>query len=319
MSQPLMSDRPLTEEAAEIRAAGAVLWRRGPDGPDVLLIHRPRRDDWSLAKGKREPGEQAPQTAVREVVEETGLRPALGRRLRTSHYLASGTPKLVDYWAAAAPMPDGPTPALVPNAEVDRIEWVSLRQAFDRLSYPSDAEVLDDFAQWPRRTVPLILLRHASAGRKQDWDGDDLLRPLDERGEADAHAIALLLACFEPVRVVTSPAARCVGTVAPYAALIGAAVVADAAFLVRQRVPSGSASRTDAGDPGQAITRLVADGVPTVVCAHGENIPELLAATCDYLGARPPAEPSLPKGSFWVLQASEGRLAGVERYDVGRA
>jgi 8-oxo-dGTP pyrophosphatase MutT (NUDIX family) len=85
-------------ELSEIEAAGAIVWRRGPDGPEVLLIHRPRRDDWSLAKGKRDPGEQLPQTAVREVVEETGLHPRLGRRLQSVRYLAgtctTGRPRI---------------------------------------------------------------------------------------------------------------------------------------------------------------------------------------------------------------------------------
>ena len=299
-------------ESGEIVAAGAIVWRRGPDGPEVLLIHRPRRDDWSLAKGKRDPGEQLPQTAVREVVEETGLRPVLGRRLRTVRYLASGHPKVVHYWAAAGPVP-GRGGRFLPNNEVDGIEWLSLPRAFERLSYPDDVAVLEDFAQWPHRTVPLIVMRHASAGRKQDWDGDDLLRPLDHQGRADALALVPLLACFEPVRVVSSSALRCTETVAPYAAHVGAPVEIDDALLVPVR---DSAHRTERADPAPAVGRLLAAGVPTLVCAHRENIPELLALACDYLGAKPPRELHLAKASFWVLQAAESSLAGMERYDV---
>ncbi len=143
------------------------MWRHGPDGPEVLLIHRPRRDDWSLAKGKRDPGEQLPQTAVREVVEETGIRPVLGGRLRSVSYLAGGRPKHVHYWAAAEPVPRGyPNLSFVPNHEVDGIEWLTLPDAYERLSYPDDVIVLRDFAKWPHRTVPFMVLRHASAGRK---------------------------------------------------------------------------------------------------------------------------------------------------------
>ena len=80
------------DDSGVIEAAGAIVWRHGPDGPEVLLIHRPRRDDWSLAKGKRDPGEQLPQTPVREVVEETGIRPVLGGSLRSVSYLAGGRP-----------------------------------------------------------------------------------------------------------------------------------------------------------------------------------------------------------------------------------
>src|SRR5271166_1963514 len=197
-------DAARSGEPGVIEAAGAIVWRHGLDGPEVLLIHRPRRDDWSLAKGKRDPGEHLPQTAVREVVEETGIRPVLGRRLQSVSYLAGGQPKHVHYWAAAEPVPRSCTTAsFVPNDEVDGIEWFPLPDAYRRLSYPDDVTVLRDFAKWPHRTVRFVIVRHASAGRKQGWDGDDLLRPLDAKGQADAPALVPLLACFEPVRVVS--------------------------------------------------------------------------------------------------------------------
>ena len=86
----------------EIRAAGAVLWRPGPSGTEILLVHRPRYDDWSLPKGKQEPGEHIVVTAVREVQEEASIVPVLGPHLRDVWYLAHGQPKRVDYWAARA-------------------------------------------------------------------------------------------------------------------------------------------------------------------------------------------------------------------------
>src|SRR5215469_17081811 len=89
-----------------ILSAGAVLWRPAADrghGTEVLLVHRPRYDDWSLPKGKREPGEHLLVTAVREVFEETTVRPVLGPQLPTTEYLALGRPKRVDYWSAVGP------------------------------------------------------------------------------------------------------------------------------------------------------------------------------------------------------------------------
>jgi 8-oxo-dGTP diphosphatase len=312
-------------EAGHIEAAGAVMWRYGPDGAELLLIHRPKRDDWSLAKGKREPGEHIAETAVREVTEETGLRPVLGRRLRTVRYDVNGVPKRVHYWAAARPparagggFRGGAPPGQhsVPNAEVDRVEWLTLPRARERLSYPHDAGVLDDFAQWPRETIPLILLRHASAGSKADWPGDDLLRPLDARGRADALTLAALLACYAPRRVVSSPAKRCADTVAPYAERIGATVETDVTLAPPDRSPELSSGRTSAADAASTIARVAADGVPAVVCTHRENIPALMAAACQQLGATPPADPSLAKGSFWVLQIGDGKLAGLERQEL---
>ena len=264
-----------------IEAAGAIVWRRGPDGPEVLLIHRPRRDDWSLAKGKRERGEMLPQTAVRETVEETGLRPVLGRRLHTVQYLASGRPKCVHYWAAAHPMDGrGPAWSFTPNDEVDGIEWVSLPRAYERLSYADDAVVLENFAKWPYRTAALIIMRHASAGDKRDWDGDDLLRPLDRKGQAEALALVPLLACFDPVRIVSSPAVRCTETVAPYAAHSGAPIEVDRTLTVPDRSQAYSAL-TSPDNPVTDAARLLADGVPTLVCAHRENIPQLLGGACE--------------------------------------
>ena len=301
-----------------IEAAGAIVWRRGPDGPEVLLIHRPRRDDWSLAKGKREPGEMLPRTAVRETVEETGLRPVLGRRLQTVQYLAGGRPKCVHYWAAAHPMDGrGPAWSFTPNDEVDGIEWVSLPRAYERLSYADDAVVLENFAKWPYRTAALIIMRHASAGDKRDWDGDDLLRPLDRKGQAEALALVPLLACFDPVRIVSSPAVRCTETVAPYAAHSGAPIEVDRTLTVPDRSQAYSA-RTSPDNPVTDAARLLADGVPTLVCAHRENIPQLLGGACEYLGAKPPSDPSLPKAGFWVLQAGERTLTGLERYELPR-
>ena len=299
-----------------IEAAGAVVWRRGPDGPEVLLIHRPRRDDWSLAKGKREPGEMLPRTAVRETVEETGLRPVLGRRLQTVQYLAGGRPKCVHYWAAAHPMNGrGPASSFTPNDEVDGLEWLSLPRAYERLSYADDAVVLGDFAKWPYQTAALVIMRHASAGDKHDWDGDDLLRPLDREGQAGALALVPLLACFDPVRIVSSPAVRCTETVAPYAAHVGAPIEVDHALTVPDRAP---AARTSPDHPVTDVARLLADGVPTLVCAHRENIPQLLGGACEHLGAKAPSDPSLPKAGFWVLQAGESTLAGLERYELPR-
>src|SRR5262249_19654316 len=82
---------------------GALLWRPGAQGPEVVLVHRPRYDDWSFPKGKSMPGEHVLITAVREVAEETEIEITLGRKLRTVRYLSDGRPQQVDYWAARPP------------------------------------------------------------------------------------------------------------------------------------------------------------------------------------------------------------------------
>lgn len=123
----------------EIWAAGGVVVRDGERGPEVLLVHRPDRDDWSLPKGKLDPGETLKQAALREVEEETGLRCRTTKRIGVVHYAHRGRPKAVVYWIMT--VVDG---SFAPNAEVDRVEWVRFGQAHRRLTYPHDAEFLDD-------------------------------------------------------------------------------------------------------------------------------------------------------------------------------
>jgi 8-oxo-(d)GTP phosphatase len=296
-------------------SAGAVVWRQGAHGVEVLLVHRPQYDDWSLPKGTREPGEHELLTAVREVFEETSVRAVLGPRLPATDYLAFGTPKKVDYWSATSS-----APLAAASHEIDAVLWQPLGGVAGRLSYPGDAAVLA--ALVPRQTVPLILLRHASAGSKRDWHGSDETRPLDARGAADARALAGLLACFAPcARVISSPAARCTQTVAPYAAGFGGSVEADAVLGVHARSSEPSLSRTSGGiSPGSVVRDLVAAGQPAVVCLHGENLAEALTAACSALGAAAPPEAgtrgaALSKGAFWVVHAAGAELAGLERYE----
>jgi 8-oxo-dGTP diphosphatase len=126
-----------------VRAAGGAVWRRRDDGTvEVVLVHRPRYDDWSLPKGKADPGETDEQAAVREVLEEAGVVGELGPELPTTTYLdRSGKKKRVRYWAMT--VTSGQVGA---DHEVDEAAWVPLAEARQRLSYPRDVEVLDALA-----------------------------------------------------------------------------------------------------------------------------------------------------------------------------
>ena len=296
-------------------AAGAAIWRPAADAgsgeSEVLLVHRPAYDDWSLPKGKSEPGEHILLTAVREVLEETCVRPVLGPRLPTVEYISWGRPKQVSYWAAFSPGLEA-----APGQEIDAISWLPLAQARKQLADTHDDPVIS--ALRPVETVPLIVARHASAGRKADWAGDDFARPLDAAGEADARVLAGLLACFAPAaRVISSPALRCTETVRPYAAGSGGTVEAEACLIPHGRSPHFSSRTEQAGALRHLLSALVAQRRPVVLCLHRENLPEVLAATCAALGAPAavPADPALPKGGFWVAHAADGELAGLERYE----
>jgi 8-oxo-dGTP diphosphatase len=287
--------------ADQIRAAGAVVWRLDGGGAQVLLVHRPKYDDWSLPKGKLEAGEHVLAAAVREVAEETGLTVSLGRRLPPVRYLVTDLPKRVDYWVAEAPSAAG---EFVPNREIDEIAWVPADASLGgRMTYQRDAETIAAFLAGPRRTTPLILLRHASAGSRAEWQGDDFARPLDAEGERDASALTGLLQCFGVRRVVSAPAERCVATVRPYAARVGGVEI-EPAFDVR----AGAGP-----DAEKAAAELAAADDPVIICAHRENLPVLVAAACAELGAGPPQGKPLRKGEFLVLHRAGG-LAAAERY-----
>ena len=119
-----------------IDAAGGVVVRDGR----VLLVHRPRYDDWTLPKGKLDPGESFEDAAVREVEEETGVRCTLGRELPAIQYEVRGRPNLVRYWLMA---PESQT-EFEPNDETDAIRWVTLEEASSLLTYDRDRALLEE-------------------------------------------------------------------------------------------------------------------------------------------------------------------------------
>lgn len=126
----------------EIQAAGGIVLRQTPGGPrEVLLIHRPAYDDWSLPKGKLNPDETHEAAAVREVEEETGMTAKLGRPAGRVRYRdRRGRPKVVHYWLMEPLDPtDG---AFTPNSEVDRIRWVPLSEAPAALTYDHDKRII---------------------------------------------------------------------------------------------------------------------------------------------------------------------------------
>jgi len=117
------------------------VWRRRVPGPvEVLVVHRPRYGDWSLPKGKADPGESDEACALREVLEETGLTCRLGRELPSTRYRDNkGRDKLVRYWTMEPIADDGFTP----NAEIDELRWLPVPDALRLLSYDHDRPVVE--------------------------------------------------------------------------------------------------------------------------------------------------------------------------------
>ncbi|WP_409182596.1 NUDIX hydrolase [Amycolatopsis sp. VS8301801F10] len=302
--------------SVDVRAAGAVLWRHAGDGIEVALVHRPRYGDWSLPKGKVDPGETLAATAVREIAEETGFRAVLGRYVAQTTYEVPGKNdgrllrKSVDYFSAEAV-----AGAFEPNEEVDELRWLPPVEAERLLTRPADVRVLREFCALPPALTTVLLVRHAKAGKREDWTGDDDLRPLSEAGQRQAAALRDLLPLFGPDRVFSAPRLRCVQTVGGIADALGVEVRHEPLLSEEGYWP----------DPLLGIRRLLtiaADGGTPLISSQGGVIPDLVSALADRDGLELPAArdgvvPS-KKGSLWVLSFCPGDegpvLVGADYY-----
>jgi 8-oxo-(d)GTP phosphatase len=283
--------------AALIRAAGGVLWR---PGPLVCLVHRPRYDDWSLPKGKLDPGEHPLAAAVREVHEETAVRGAPQARLSSVRYKTrDGTPKAVDYWSMRVVS----SASFSPNSEVDELSWLPPSSAAATASYPHDVRILNEFAALPPVTGVVLLIRHAYAGERSDWTGPDVARPLDPAGQARASGLASLLALFQPTRLVSASPRRCLQTLTPLASLVDLRVEVEAVFDEACDDPAGAASR---------LRSLAAESAVTVVCSQGVVIREALPLL---VGRGTAKEYATPKGTGWLLPFGSGQVLTPDRLD----
>jgi 8-oxo-(d)GTP phosphatase len=249
--------------AKVIRAGGAVVTREHPKrGTEVVIVHRKRYDDWTLPKGKVHNGELLPVTAVREVLEETGVTIRLNAPLDSHRYQTSSGPKVVDWWM-------GTVLSVVrraPDAEVDAVAWLPLRSAISRLTNETDHRLVQQSLQQPA-TVPLILLRHGKAMDRKDWSKSkkDSSRPLASLGRQQAKQVVPLLAAYGVQRLVSSGSSRCVNTLAPYAA--------KADLKIEKHDELSEEQGVDKPKPVLELVRkirhaAVATQTPTVICVH---------------------------------------------------
>lgn len=288
-----------------VYAAGAVCWRLIEGRMHVLLIHRTVHGDVTIPKGKVDPGESLPRTAVREVEEETGLLVALGVPLGVSHYdMPEGREKIVHYWAAEVTQDAIQRSSFVPNGEVAAIEWVTIKKARSYLSYPADVEILEEFAKLVdagvTSTFALIALRHAKAVPRS-WDGPDSQRPLTERGVRQAASIVQTLTAWRPRRILSSTATRCVTTVAPLGAATGLQIK-------RTDLISQDAYEEGTSDVRTVIGKRVRARKTAVLCSHGPVLPEIVReialATGTTLGTYISDAADLETGAFSVVHLS---------------
>lgn len=228
-----------------VLAAGALVWRLKNDKLQVLVVHRPRYDDWSFPKGKAEPGESMVLTAIREVAEETGRQIVLGRYLgKARRRLVSGRKKRTLYWAAQVLPEAGPGEGLraavkpASKREIDKVRWWKVKKAARKLTHADDKRLLARLVDWYEsgqlQVRSLVLVRHAKAVSRATWGygiNSEITRPLVMgRGQAQARDVAALLSAYGVGELVSSPWRRCVDTLAPYAHGCGLDLRSDEAF-----------------------------------------------------------------------------------------
>lgn len=228
-----------------VLAAGALVWRLKNDKLQVLVVHRPRYDDWSFPKGKAEPGESMVLTAIREVAEETGRQIVLGRYLgKARRRLVSGRKKRTLYWAAQVLPETGPGEGLraavkpASKREIDKVRWWKVKKAARKLTHADDKRLLARLVDWYEsgqlQVRSLVLVRHAKAVSRATWGygiNSEITRPLVMgRGQAQARDVAALLSAYGVGELVSSPWKRCVDTLAPYAHGCGLDLRSDEAF-----------------------------------------------------------------------------------------
>ncbi|GAA2107555.1 NUDIX hydrolase [Microlunatus panaciterrae] len=256
----------------DVLAGGAVVTRVNQTrGTEVVIIHRQRYNDWSLPKGKLDPGEPIPAAAVREVMEETGVTIRLGAPLDTVRYNAGKNGmKRVSYWT-------GTVLDVIPRApdeEVDVVSWLPIKAALARLTRDHDRMLLQQAMEQPA-TTPLIIIRHGKAMDRKDWSHPDPARPISARGRREAVGLIPILKAYGVTELISSTSARCVSTLLPYA---------QRQNLVIER--RGLLSEEEGGEDEKGVQRLMRSiaaqaaesGQPTAVCGHRPVLPQMLAA-----------------------------------------
>ncbi len=289
-----------TSSEKRVAAAGTVVLRPAADGePEVLLVHRPRYNDWSLPKGKIDPDEYLAGCAVRETQEESAVDVRLGLPLNRISYPVAGGTKTVSYWLARA-VGEG---IHKPDDEVDEVLWLPASEALEQVTYDDERPLITQALELPDDTTPLVILRHGKAMLRAHWSGRDRARTLDERGRRQSRLLVPLLEAFGVGRLASSNAVRCMKTLQPYAK------------AHRLEVEGWSTLTEEEGEksPKAVITltkrlahQAVESGVPLAICGHRPVLPLMLEA----LGI--PARPLQPGATFVAHLGPSANVLAVE-------
>jgi len=292
----------MSEESSIIRAAGAVLWRYGARKKiEVALIHRARYDDWSLPKGKLDTGESMIACAYREVMEETGYTSIFGPELGEVTYVVDGISKIVKYWSAQAA--DKPTGTPDPQ-EIDQIEWLTPANARKKLTLDDDRSVIDFFLEFGTGTTPLVLLRHAKAVKREDWDGDDGDRPLAHIGQLQAKRILSNFLPFAITQVHSSDAMRCIETIEPMTRALNMHPIFSTDLSEYRFAKDKEAALDYAQD-------LMNSGKSSIICSHNPILPKLLKKLIGKKNFKQ-LDQELKPAEAWVLHHRDGEIIAID-------
>jgi len=277
-----------------VKAAGGLVFRRTAKGNlRILVAHRPKYDDWGLPKGKADEGEEAEQTALREVFEETGFRCRVVASLGVTRHRIEGGLKVVR-WYAMRPLPQ--SPGFAENEEIDEIKWLPPKGAREVLDYESERDLIDGSRlKKLARTGALLLLRHGEAVDRSEWDGPEVERPLTKKGRRQAQAVADSLTAAEVERIVTSPYRRCVQSVKPLAAAIGAEAESVSALAEEADVDAAYAF----------VDGLI--GANVVISTHGDVIAAVINPMMR-AGLSLESHFHCATGSIWLVKVGAGRF-----------
>lgn len=287
-----------------ILAAGAVVWRKGKDKViEVALIHRPKYKDWSLPKGKLEIGESLIACAHREVLEETNIETEFGPFLGEVKYLTPEGDKSVTFWSAKVLS----AKPFHPNGEVDQLQWLSIKKALQTVNSATDKKMLERFSKLDLDSTPLILLRHAKAISRDEWQGDDDDRPLDSLGTSQAKRLLPILKAFNLQQIHTSDAIRCYDTIYPTAK----------ALELKLEVSNKLSESSYKKDKEKAIDYakdLMKAGERVLLCSHNPILPKILDKLSKKSEGLISDEKLLPAGA-WVIHRIEREIVQVDHLE----
>jgi len=287
-------------------AAGGVVWRKNSeDQTEVLLVHRPRYDDWSLPKGKVEDGEALIACAYRELMEESGLNIKLGPFIGSVEYFVADGLKHVAYWSASIL---GENEPFHPNEEVDDVLWLTLDAALIKATRESDKDILKRFADVPYDSSALIMLRHAKALDRSEWLSEDDDRPLQNIGQLQAKRMLSLYQAFGLQEIHTSDAVRCLDTV------IAMAQALDIIPMIKEDLSEYTYKKNK--DKAHDYAKdLIKKNKQVLLCSHNPVLPRMMEKLTKKIDFDYP-DNKLQPGEAWILHHNKKEVLQIDRMDA---